>query len=205
MLARERTLTPAMLQPTRITIFVLLWYMMLIAGTVTGVVCGAQAFGVLGAIGGGVIGLVVGHVLGKLPDQLSTKWLLRKLWRSSNDELWRTVNLGFWNFTQTFALLTLAGRSQDVRTQLPRVIGMLEADDQLTRVYGWDALRLVFDDEADAIGEYDPRAPAEACRMKVADLRQKMAETCQLGAAPNGGPATQLGNSGVTEGPPSVS
>lgn len=25
------------------------------------------------------------------------------------------------------------------------------------------------------------------------------------GAAPNGGPATQLGNSGVTEGPPSVS
>ena len=27
----------------------------------------------------------------------------------------------------------------------------------------------------------------------------------QPGAAPNGGPATQLGNSGVTEGPPSVS
>lgn len=171
----------------------------------TGVIFGAQMFGVIGSIVGGVIGFVVGHVVGKLPDVLSTKWLLRKLWRSSNDELWRTVNLRFWTFTQTFALLTLAGRNQDVRPQLPRVIGMLEADDQLTRVYGWDALRLVFDNEAGAIGEYDPRAPTEACRMKVADLRQKMAEKCQPDAAPNGGPATQLGNSGVTEGPPSVS
>jgi hypothetical protein len=49
-----------MLQPTQITLFVLLWYMTLIGGAMTGVVCGAQAFGVLGAIVGGVIGLVVG-------------------------------------------------------------------------------------------------------------------------------------------------
>ncbi|HWQ92536.1 MAG TPA: hypothetical protein VN673_12760 [Clostridia bacterium] len=194
-----------MLQPTRITLFVVLWFMMLVGSTVAGVVCGAQAFGVLGSIIGGVIGLVVGHVLGKLPDVLSTKWLLRKLWRSSDEELWSTVNLGFWNFTQTFALLTLAGRNQDVRTQLPRIIGMLEADDQLTRVYGWDALRLVFDAEANAMGEYDPRASTEACRLRVADLRQKMAERCQPGASPNGGPTERLGDSGVSGGPPAVS
>jgi hypothetical protein len=193
-----------MLQPTQITIFVLLWFMMLVGGTVAGVVCGAHAFGVFGSIAGGVIGLVAGHVVGKLPDVLSTKWLLRKLWRSSNDELWRTVDLGFWNFTQTFALLTLAGRKQDVRTRLPRVIAMLEADDQLTRVYGWDALRLVFDNEAGAMGEYDPRARTEACRSKVADLRKKMAERCQPGASPNVGPAERFGNSGVGGGPPSV-
>jgi hypothetical protein len=102
---------------------------------------------------------------------------LRKLWRSSNEELWRTVNLGFWNFTQTFALLTLAGRNQDVRTQLPRIITMLEADEELTRVYGWDALRLVFDNETKVIGEYDPRASTEVCRSKVAVLRQKIEES----------------------------
>ena len=34
------------------------------------------------------------------------------------------------------------------------------------------------------------------------DANSRNAEPC---AAPNGGPATQLGNSGVTEGPPSVS
>jgi hypothetical protein len=173
-----------MLQPTQITLFVLLWFLMLVVGTVTGAVCGGQAFGILGSIVCGVIGLVIGHVVGKMPDVLGTKWLLRKLSRSSDEELWRTVNLGFWNFTQTFALLTLAGRNQDVRTQLPRVIGMLEADDRLTRVYGWDALRLVFDNEANAMGEYDPRASTEACRLKVADLRQRMAERCQPGAAP---------------------
>ena len=34
---------------------------------------------------------------------------------------------------------------------------------------------------------------------------QSRTKNGELGAAPNGGPATQLGNSGVTEGPPSVS
>ena len=36
----------------------------------------------------------------------------------------------------------------------------------------------------------------------IASAARRNAEPC---AAPNGGPATQLGNSGVTEGPPSVS
>ena len=34
---------------------------------------------------------------------------------------------------------------------------------------------------------------------------QRQIKITEPGAAPNGGPATQLGNSGVTEGPPSVS
>jgi hypothetical protein len=165
-----------MLQPTQITLFVLLWFIMMGGGVAAGAMFGAKVYGIPGGILGGVIGLVLGHVVGKLPDVLSTRWLLRKLWRSSNEELWRTVNLGFWNFTQTFALLTLAGRNQDVRTQLPRIISMLEADDELTRVYGWDALCLVFDNETYAIGEYDPRASKEVCRSKVATLRQKMVE-----------------------------
>jgi hypothetical protein len=37
---------------------------------------------------------------------------------------------------------------------------------------------------------------------RISRRMKKIAEPC---AAPNGGPATQLGNSGVTEGPPSVS
>jgi hypothetical protein len=36
-------------------------------------------------------------------------------------------------------------------------------------------------------------------------LRRDFCRNAQPGAAPNGGPATRLGNSGVTEGPPSVS
>ncbi len=36
-------------------------------------------------------------------------------------------------------------------------------------------------------------------------VRARIKRTPNKGAAPNGGPATPLGNSGVTEGPPSVS
>lgn len=166
----------AMLQPTQITLPVLLWFMMMIGGSAAGALWGAKGFGVSGGVVGGVLGLVVGHVVGKLPDVLSTRWLLRKLWRTSDDELWRIVNLGFWNFTQTFVLLTLAGRNHDVRSQLPRIITMLESDKELTRVYGWDALRLVFDKETKLIGEYNPRESTALCRAKVNDLKQKMEE-----------------------------
>jgi hypothetical protein len=38
----------------------------------------------------------------------------------------------------------------------------------------------------------------------ISEVRQ-MRRTAEPNAAPNGGPATQLANSGVTEGPPSVS
>jgi len=39
----------------------------------------------------------------------------------------------------------------------------------------------------------------------VSSAREVLNITAEPDAAPNGGPATQLGNSGVTEGPPSVS
>jgi drug/metabolite transporter (DMT)-like permease len=44
--------------------------------------------------------------------------------------------------------------------------------------------------------------PATGLSFLIAAMRRKRAEP---GAAPNGGPATQSGNSGATEGPPSVS
>lgn len=194
-----------MLQPTQITLFVLLWFIMLVGGAATGVVCGAHAFGVAGGIIGGAIGLALGHVVGKLPEVLSTRWLFRSIARSSDEELWKTVNLGFWNFTQTLALLQLAGRNKDVQTQLPRIIEMLGADDELTRVYGWDALRLVFTNEAAAIRDYTPRAPAKECRLKVVELRQTMEKMCQPSVASNGGPTTRPGDSRATERPPPAS
>jgi hypothetical protein len=37
------------------------------------------------------------------------------------------------------------------------------------------------------------------------ELRREFEEDAEPGASPNGGPATRSGNSGTTEGPPSVS
>ena len=50
-------------------------------------------------------------------------------------------------------------------------------------------------------GDPDPWQFSDHCPV-ILELSIEMAEP---GAAPNGGPATQLGNSGATEGPPSVS
>jgi len=54
---------------------------------------------------------------------------------------------------------------------------MLESDDELTRVYGWDALRLVFNKETQIVGEYNPRASSEDCRSKVATLKATMVQS----------------------------
>jgi len=132
---------------------------------------GLSYFGMIGGIPGGLIGLFIGHVIGVLLDRRSTHLFFRKISRSSDEELWRIVNLGFWNLYQTMALLNLAARGQDVSGQLPRIIGMLESDNRETRLFGWDALRIVFCTEYKIIENYDPRSTTEECRKQVETLK----------------------------------
>jgi len=159
------------LQPTRITFFMILWLAAIVAGVVTGGAVGWSHCGFWGGVVGGLVGGVMGHVVGVTPDWLSTRFMFRHIARSSDEGLWKIVNLGFWNFYQTMALLQLAARGQDVRTQLPRIVKMLESDDELERVYGWDALRIVFPEETKMAADYDPRAAAADCRNKIARLK----------------------------------
>ncbi len=161
-------------QSTRVTLFEVLWLAAVLAGGMAGIALGSHLFGRGGAIAGGILGVVVGHVVGVVPDVLSTKLFFRYLARSSNEELWKIVNEDFWAFCQTMALLQLAARRQNVRTQLPRIVKMLEADKELERVYGWDALRNVFPAETEMVAGYDPHAAAEDCRNKVAKLRASL-------------------------------
>jgi hypothetical protein len=159
------------LQPTQITFFMVLWFAAIVAGGMTGGAVGSSHFGIWGGIVGGIVGVVVGHVIGVVPDWLSTKLMFRHLARSSDERLWKIVNLGSWNFYQTMALLQLAARGQNVRTQLPRIVKMLESDDELERVYGWDGLRIVFPEETKVAADYDPRAASDDCRSQIAKLK----------------------------------
>jgi hypothetical protein len=160
------------LQPTRMTLNVLLYLVAVVTGGVTGGGLGFNLFGVGGAIAGGIVGAGLGHAVGVVPEWLSTRLMFRHISRSSDEELWKIVHLGFWNFYQTLALLQLAARGQDVRTQLPRIVKMLESDDRLQRVYGWDALRLVFPAETAMVADYNPQGTAEDCRNKAAKLQE---------------------------------
>lgn len=160
-----------MLQPTKITALHLIQicttvFMMAIGGGL-----GNTHYGLGGAFGGCILGFFLGQIIGGLPNYVSQRRFIRKIANSTDEELWRIVNLPFWNFSQSFALLTLAGRNQDIRSILPRILGRLESDDELTRVYGWDALRLAYTDEYKIIADYEPRQTTEICRENIRKLR----------------------------------
>lgn len=158
------------LEPTQVTLFLLIQMLAAVGGSVTGVAIG-KPFGIVGAVVGGISGLLMGAFLGGLPDWLATRLLFRKVARSPNDELAKMVDLGLWNFSNTLALLHLSARGQNVRSYLPRIVGLLESENMLCRIYGWDALRLVFNEETQIMEGYDPRGPVEDCRVRTAKLR----------------------------------
>jgi hypothetical protein len=157
------------LQPTQITFFHVLWLVAVVAGGMAGSGLGYNLLGIGGALAGGILGVVTGHVVGVLPDWLSTRLMFRRIARSSDERLWKIVNLGFWNFYQTLALLQLAARGQ-----LPRIVRMLESEEKLERVYGWDALRLVFTEDAKVLTGYDPWGTTEDCRNRIATLKASL-------------------------------
>lgn len=158
--------------PTKITLYHVLWFACFISGAMLGSSVGLKYFGVAGGILGGITGMVSGFIIGGLPETWATKRFFKNIEQSSNEELWRIVNLELsWNFYQTMALLQLAAREQDVSGELPRIIRMLESEEVLTRRYGWDALRLVFPPETEQIGDYDPKESAEICRQKTERLK----------------------------------
>jgi hypothetical protein len=133
-----------------------------------------QRFGIASAIAGLILGAVVVHFVWLFLVGELDRYFMRQLARSSNEELRAVIAEGEWKFWHSMALLNLAARNEDVRCELPHILAMLESDSVLTRRYGWDALRLVFDDETQLIGDYDPRALTEACREKTTKLREAL-------------------------------
>lgn len=162
------------LQPTQFTLFHLFWLICLAIGCVEGLAVGASHYGKTGAAIGAAIGLCIGHLAGSLTHWGARQWFLWTIRRSSNEELWRNVRQDRWNLHQTLSLLQLATRGQQVCGELPRIVAMLESDDMLKRIYGWDALRLVFTKEAQLIQDYSPRASGEECRRRVMPLRRHL-------------------------------
>ena len=173
------------LQYTKITVFHLLWLASVIALTALGLWVGRCYFSTTGLITGGVIGLVIGHIIGCLPERIGRRLFFGQIMRSSKEELRTMVAADNWNFGHTMALLRLAAMGEQVRHQIPRIVAMLESDSQLTRIYGWDALRIVFTDESRVIEDYNPRSSTEDCRRKTTLLKAALAQ----GLAPKTRPA----------------
>ena len=161
---------------TRLTVFHVLWFAAVVAGTYAGAMVGRHFFGLAGAVIGAVLGCTVGHIVGCIPDWWAYRSLITEIHRSTNEQLWQIVAKEEWRFDNTLALLQLGARDVDVDGELPRIIGMLESDSKLTRIYGFDALRIVFTDQYHLIPDYDPRGSLDVCREKVAELRAAIRE-----------------------------
>jgi len=164
------------LQYTRITIFHFLWLTSVASFTSLGLWVGLRYFGTIGVIASGVIGLVIGHVIGCLPDWISTRLFFRHIMQCSKEELRAMVAEDDWKFLHTMALLRLGAMGEEVRQEIPRIVAMLESDSKLTRIYGWDALRIVFTEESRVIEDYNPRGSTEDCRRKIAILKEALAK-----------------------------
>jgi hypothetical protein len=153
---------------------------LLLGGVVSGILLGSAVgrawYGVVGAIAGGLLGGLIGLAICSLPKILFEEQMFRSMQRKSNTELKEVIEKGEfrkgeWTFIQTLALLNLQLRGEDVQSYLPRILTMLESDDWRVRLFGRDALRLVFTSQAVKIDDYDPHASTEECQRKVAVLR----------------------------------
>lgn len=165
---------------TRLTFFHVLWLASVFAGMVFGGTYGHQYLGIWGGVVGGISGFIIGHILATIPARWAERSLFTDIENSSVDELWAIVAKPDWNFHQTLALLKLASLEQDVTREVPRIVEMLESDSELTRRYGYDALRIVFDREYHLIPAYTPRDDALKCRTNLANLKAalKNADGC---------------------------
>lgn len=160
------------LEYTRITSFHLLFLVGVFIGGILMANIGWKFFGLVGAVLGGLLGAYLGGVLALIPERWAGKAFFKDIEESSTERLWEIVNRQEeWNFYHTMALLHLAGRGEDVQPKLPHILTMLESAEMLERVYGWDALRLVFTEEAKKLEGYAPRATAEECQEKLNHYR----------------------------------
>jgi hypothetical protein len=161
------------MESTSLTIFHVIWLVALPCAAVFGWGLGRN-YGALGALASAAFFGLLAHIVWLWTVDLLHRYFMRQIVASTNEELREAIAEPDWKFFHTMSLLALASRNEEVRCELPRILDMLESDTLLTRRYGWDALRIVFDEETKKIGDYDPRAPIEDCREHVAALRKEL-------------------------------
>jgi hypothetical protein len=174
-MANEYPLIRLPTQPARLTVFEVLAICIFFGGIFIGIAICHPYFGIIGRSIGAVIGGISGFIVGLLPRHLMQERMFREMQKSSNEQLKAKIEHPLWSFYNTLALLNLHLRGEDVQSYLPRILSLLESNDNATRLFGRDALMLVFTPVGRQLHDlkYDPHASTEDCRAKVAQLREK--------------------------------
>lgn len=175
-MAKEYPLIRLPTQPARLTLFEVLAFCGLLLGVFLGIFLGHYFFEMTGAIVGAVFGGFLGIAIGILPKHFGQEQICKEMQQCSNEELKAKLEHHTWTFCQTLALLNLHLRGEDVQPYLPRVLKLLESNDHTTRLFGRDALALVYTPLAKELCDldYNPCASTEDCHSKVTKLQEKL-------------------------------
>ena len=96
--------------------------------------------------------------------------------KMSNEQLRAYLNNGNWHFIHVIYLLQLAVRGEDTSDEKRRVLQLLESEDEDKRIHALDAIRLVYPDLVEKLGDYEPREPLDICHAKVSKITNATAE-----------------------------
>ncbi|WP_205507867.1 hypothetical protein, partial [Myxococcus vastator] len=119
--------------------------------------------------GGALAGMALGWWLGGLPYTLSLRALRKDL--SGADSAALKQRLIDEYYISGLILDELNRRGEDWESLEGEVFQMMRSDSVLRRSIGFQNLQRFFPERARAMSDYDPSAPAEDCRQRVAKIQ----------------------------------
>ena len=139
--------------PSLLTIYHILTAAGALSGFALGMAAGFRLSGVPGAVGGSLAGGLLGWCLGRVPELLVWRSIARDLTRLSAEELRADLRRADCRFPNC-VLLELQSRGEEIRSELPVVLRMLESEDYNCRCRGWAALTSAYPELAALIADY---------------------------------------------------
>ncbi len=164
-----------------LTVFHLLQLVSACVGIAFCVAIGIDWFGVIGGVVGAIAGGFLGSGVGHLPVFLILRSLARDLGRKSSGELRESLHQLNCKIPNLL-LLELKRRGEDINSELPIVLDLLESEETGPRSRGWTALASAFPELAQQIRDYRIGGSVEECRGKTEILRV-LAEATRAGVA----------------------
>lgn len=141
----------------------------LIVGSAGGLGAGARLLGPWGAVLGLAVGAGVGLWAGRRGELIGLGEVVKEIMTSSSEQLRASLRSPDC-MTPNFVLLELKSRGEDIRGELPVVVGLLTSEDVPTRGRGWAALNSAYPELVEKVTGYRVTDSADECRRKAAAL-----------------------------------
>ena len=154
------------------TIFDLFRLVTSLSMTLAGGVAGNH-FGFIGILFGVIIGFIAGCFIGSLPIFWATRAFHKRFSDKSSSFLRSVLHKAEPDvlYPPNFILLELQRRGEDISSELPMVLDLLESEESARRCFGVAAITSAFPDIAKNISAYNSYGTTDECRKSIKLLR----------------------------------